>query len=492
MRDATHLSVLSPDRRVEVRFLLGEWCADGRKHAGMPLWQVWFGGKPILRWSLVGDVATSIRLARPLALQPGTSPQGESGTGGAPASAPGGLEIVRVTRHRIRRTWQPERGDAAELRDHANELVVRLQRPPEAPSSASVSGRLGEASLPADAGSQGRAGPPACPPKPWQRRDPPQLELIFRCADEGAAVRVRVPRQRGVKEVVAGGACGVLRLPEATLACATAGEKIPVDELKSSCTLPLLLNFAHGKIAVATTTDGSGRVLPTRDGLAVQGEATPATAKLPYVSPWQVVLLGDSPCAVMQHCAWLQSLNHSQGRARPADAPSSAAASELAVARLHCGGSLLRQGFGGQAGGPALPFLLPTGEVATPAHRAALALVQGEGAVRWDETRWLRGAFGEFAVVARRLGGVWQVAGITGAEGRVLTVRLEDVLGNRVDTTDRAHRTYSLEILRDPLPGEPAAGGLVQETFAAVDASDKPRLELRPHGGFVLRLEPEA
>lgn len=406
MSDPTHLSLLSPDRRVEVRFTLGEWCADSRKHPGAPLWQVWYDGRQMLRWSRVGT---------------GTQNYAGSMVDKVPDKDAVGFEVTKITRHRIRRTWQPEHGDAAELRDHANELIVRLQE---------------------------RAEP--------ARR----VELIFRCADEGAAMRVRVPRQRGLKEVVAGGAAGVLRFPEGTLAWVSAGGKIPVDELKAACTMPLLLNFAHGKIAVAAATGGDGQLAPTRDGLAVQADATPATVKLPYGSAWQVVLLGDSPCGVMQNRVWLQSMEK-----------------ELAL----------------RGGAPAAicELLVPLQDAATPAHLAARALVRGEGAARWDETRWLRGAFGEFAVVARRLGRVWQVAGITGAEGRVLTVRLEGFLADRTYTTNRAYGSYSLQILRDPLPGEPAADGLVRESFAGVDCLDKPRLELSPHGGFVLRLEPE-
>ena len=111
--------------------------------------------------------------------------------------------------------------------------------------------------------------------------------------------------------------------------------------------------------------------------------------------------------------------------------------------------------------------------------------------VRWDETRFLRGELGSFIVAARRLGDLWQVGGMTGAEGRVLTVRLAEILRNPSDPPDPPDRPYALTILRDPLPGETTDEGFVRETFHGVDVHDKPRLELLPHGGFVLRLEPE-
>jgi len=142
--------------------------------------------------------------------------------------------------------------------------------------------------------------------------------------------------------------------------------------------------------------------------------------------------------------------------------------------------------------GRVLPLLPPPGASATPAHRLAFDLACGVGAVRWDETRFLRGEIGEFVIVARRLGATWQVAGLTGADGRVMTMRLEEVLGDRFDPSDQTDRCYALTILRDPLSNETTEDGVVRETFHGVDAFDKPCLELPPHGGFLLRLEPES
>jgi len=151
MPDPTHLFLLSPDRRVEIRFALGDWCADpstsrrgaGRRCPDAPLWQVWFAGRQMLRRSLLGT-----------------------------APLLGELEMVGVVRHRCRKTWQPAFGDAAMLDDHHNELVVRLR----------------ECAAP-------------------NRR----LDLLFRCSNQGAAVRVRVPRQRGLARVTPTGA-SVLRM----------------------------------------------------------------------------------------------------------------------------------------------------------------------------------------------------------------------------------------------------------------------------------------
>jgi hypothetical protein len=499
MPDPTHISLLSPDRRVEVRFALADWYADpstslrgaGRCCPDAPLWQVWFAGRQMLRWSLVGGVSLQEQLA-------GTRTPGSCGQSLArshacderrvdhcrrqgtacgypddysvaqPDDRVCGFEVAGVVRHRRRRTWQPESGDAASLVDHHNELVVRLRE---------------------------RAAP--------NRR----VDLIFRCSNQGAAARVRVPRQRGLARVTPTGAGTVFRFPEETQGWIMAGglRKVAVEEIAAVCDTPLTLNYAHGKLACllqvgrshtgrarppdapyAAAASGlaaallpcggsGGPALPdatagscfANKGLAALPDDAPVEVATPCESPWQVLLLGDKPCDLPNGSGFL----------------------------LNLGGEIALRGSAPTADGMAgrvLPLLLPPGASVTPAHRLALELVCGAGAARWDETRFLRGEIGEFVVVARRLGAVWQVAGVTGADGRVLTVRLEEALGDRSDPPDQTDRRYALAIFRDPLPGEAAEDGVVRETFHGVDAFDKPCLELPPHGGFLLRLEPES
>ena len=407
MSDGSDMVLLSPDGRVEIRFALGDWYAAGQKQADQPLWQVYFAGRRMLRPALLGT-----------------------------APLIGELDLISVVRHRGRQTWQPACGDAATLLDHYNELVVRLRE---------------------------RAAP--------QRR----LDLVFRCSNQGAAVRVRLPRQRGMARVTLTGAGTVYRFPEQTQGwvagkapTAVALGNLPPDAVVP---MPLMLNYAHGKLACLLQVGGQARGLqPTRDGLATLADESPAVVKTPYEAPWQVLLLGDTPCALLQNSGWIQAL-------RAAIALRGSAPTEMAVA---CE-SLLAL------------WQVPGASV-TPAQRQAWDLICGDGAACWDETRYLRGEIGAFLVVARRLGGMWQVAGVTGAEGRILTVRLAEALEKLADRTellDSPDPTYTLTILRDPLPGEAAEDGMVRETFAGVDAQDKPRLALLPHGGFVLRLAPE-
>ncbi len=102
---------------------------------------------------------------------------------------------------------------------------------------------------------------------------------------------------------------------------------------------------------------------------------------------------------------------------------------------------------------------------------------------RWDETRWLRGEPGEYAVVARHAGERWLIAGITGSLPRVHTVRLEDVLPEG--------KSWRLVIHRDAHARDEAyAGDVVSESFDEVCSADKVRLDVAAGGGYVLVLEP--
>ena len=298
-----------------------------------------------------------------------------------------------------------------------------------------------------------------------------RMDLVFRCYDGAVAVRLRLPRQPGLSRVplpAVGAAC---RLPAGThgwLESDGVFRAVPLDEAPRPLWRPLTLNYTHGKLACLfecadahSHVSGYMRMVPT-----------------PWESPWLVLLLADRPCDLPERSAALLT------QLGPRDAqPAAVASSDDAVRNCtlpFVNPPLWRF----EVGNPAVrrPALRAT---ATPAHRAAAALVLDAGEAAWDETRFLRGEIGAYVAVARRRGQSWQVGAITGAAERVLTVRLEDFLG-----ASSAPAPYALEILRDPLPGEEAAGGLVCERFEGVESHDAPRLDLPAGGGFVLRLEP--
>lgn len=124
------------------------------------------------------------------------------------------------------------------------------------------------------------------------------------------------------------------------------------------------------------------------------------------------------------------------------------------------------------------------GDTVTPAYRAAFGLMLGRDGAG-DDFWVIRGEPGGFAVAARRQGEVWKVAGVT-AEAQTLTVRFEDVW-LRTPPALRAH-CYTVEILRDPVPGE--VGDKVQEAFADQAPDVRVALDLAANGGFLLTFRP--
>jgi len=125
------------------------------------------------------------------------------------------------------------------------------------------------------------------------------------------------------------------------------------------------------------------------------------------------------------------------------------------------------------------------GEALTPAFRAAFEMMLGRAASS-DDFWMMRGEPGEFAVAARRCGGLWQIGGVA-AEAQTLTVRFEDVW-LRTPPELRAER-YAVEILRDPIKGE--ADDRVAESFAEQAPDVRVALDLSRNGGFLLTFRPE-
>jgi hypothetical protein len=135
-----------------------------------------------------------------------------------------------------------------------------------------------------------------------------------------------------------------------------------------------------------------------------------------------------------------------------------------------------------QAALPAPTF----GDAVTPAYRAAFEMMLGRGEPG-DDFWMMRGEPGEFAVAARRQGNVWQVAGVTAA-AQTLTVRFED-LWLRMPAELRSGQ-YTVEILRDPIKGEP--GDCIEESFADQAPDVRVALDLAKNGGFLLTFRPQA
>ena len=103
-----------------------------------------------------------------------------------------------------------------------------------------------------------------------------------------------------------------------------------------------------------------------------------------------------------------------------------------------------------------------------------------------DDDFWvIRGAPGEFAVTARRIGSKWIVCGITSV-ARTLTVRFED-LWLRMPAELRVLK-WDVKLLRDPVNNEP--GEVVEESFFGLAPDLRIALDLKLNGGFQIEFTP--
>lgn len=97
--------------------------------------------------------------------------------------------------------------------------------------------------------------------------------------------------------------------------------------------------------------------------------------------------------------------------------------------------------------------------------------------VAWDETRFVDGYPGQLAVLARRKGNVWYVAGIEGArKARDLSLALPFLTA----------KGYKVELITDEADGKTLAQA--QSTLAP---GGKLKVSVRPAGGFAARLTPQ-
>jgi hypothetical protein len=118
------------------------------------------------------------------------------------------------------------------------------------------------------------------------------------------------------------------------------------------------------------------------------------------------------------------------------------------------------------AGGPAEYLSLPD------APKRFLQAVP----VAWDETRFLTGEPGKFAVIARRSGTTWYIGGING-EGQSREVE--------IDTKPLGPGPWEAELIEDA-----ATGRSLTSRDAALTSGQPIRLNMRPNGGFAATLRP--
>ncbi|WBS00958.1 glycoside hydrolase family 97 catalytic domain-containing protein [Pseudoduganella sp. SL102] len=109
---------------------------------------------------------------------------------------------------------------------------------------------------------------------------------------------------------------------------------------------------------------------------------------------------------------------------------------------------------------------------------------------RWDDSRFIAGEPGKFAVIARQAGGKWYVAGFNGAaQERTVTLDLS-FIGNAGKPT-MAKPDAGKPVISKSILGKLITDGATERAFAQSDlkASRKTSIRLKARGGFVAVFE---
>ncbi len=200
------------------------------------------------------------------------------------AGAPGldhGFKIAATSRAGRDETWKPVYGERSVIRDCYHELVVELED---------------------------------------EQSPPRRLVLKFRAYDEGAAFCYLIPALPGPGQVAIAAEQTRFRFAGDPIVWATYSAQgiyhsVPLDSVKPDCERPLTVEVAddcYAAIAEARLVDYARMRLRPAEGeprtlRAMLGGAVHAA--LPFVSPWRVILLGDTPGRLIEHNDLILNLN---------------------------------------------------------------------------------------------------------------------------------------------------------------------------------------
>lgn len=120
----------------------------------------------------------------------------------------------------------------------------------------------------------------------------------------------------------------------------------------------------------------------------------------------------------------------------------------------------------------------------TPAFREALTWMIF-GSKGTDQEWMMRGEPGDFAILARREGDQWQIAGISATE-KTLTIRLEDLWG-RTPEDHLPNGSRTIRLIRDPNQKETDQDKII-ESFPDSSPFTKISLEVKANGGFLISI----
>jgi len=247
------IEVKSPDGQVVVSFDVKdvsgvEWCA---------VYSVSYKGKTIIAESGLG---LDIKDSAPLGV---------------------GLEIEGVERRGSNTTWRPVYGEREEIADSYNEVRIRLRE---------------------------RQG---------SRR---QMVVTFRAYNEGAAFRYEVPRQEGLGKFVIASERSEFGFGGdyecwATYSAQGQYSKVRLSEVKNGCERPLTIRIEGGlyvAVGEAALVDYARMKLgpvKNRPHALISSLSSEVVAKGALVTPWRLVLMGETPGRLLENNFLFLNLN---------------------------------------------------------------------------------------------------------------------------------------------------------------------------------------
>lgn len=243
-------SVESPDGNVTVTF-------DVADERGDLIYSVTYEGRPIVVDSRLGLALKDV------------------------GSLETGFEIVAVSRSSHDSTYSPVYGERETVRDNYNQLVVDLK----------------------ESRSPGR-----------------RMRLTFRAYNEGAALRYALPEQEGLKSFVISAEKTQFRFAgdhDAYAVYSAQGKygKVPLSKLKKDCERPMTIEIDGGlfaAVAEAGQVDYARMRLSPDQGQAytvVSSLASEVKATAPFVTPWRVIMLGETPGELLERNYLILNLN---------------------------------------------------------------------------------------------------------------------------------------------------------------------------------------
>lgn len=256
LRDASALDVSSPDKRVAV--------SVGVKADGVLVYSVRYDKRDVIR---DGSLGFELKDA---------------------PSLTNGFSIVGTKSGSHDETWKPVCGERSEVRDHYNELAVNL-RDSQSP--------------------------------------PRRLRLVIRAYDEGAAFRFEFPEQESLKKFTVAAEATRFQFTGdwTTWAVVNAqgdyagikghGGRMPLSKIMPGAERPLTVQVAgdlYCSLAEARLWDFARMKFRVAKGAsnAVESviDGTPDVTA-PYVMPWRVIMIADSPAKLLENNFIISNLN---------------------------------------------------------------------------------------------------------------------------------------------------------------------------------------